>query len=153
MAVLQMVERPSADKGSTRVEAVPNPDLTPSADFKSGEGWPLLTGAQDIVRIASSFATEGFDVRRVTLVDRFFQAADDDDSAAIADLVQQYIQANNIQAAVAAFRTANLFVETVRLFKTTVNQSVDIRQNGVIIAKNIELNLIDQVLRRAFSAR
>lgn len=152
MTVLQMVERPSADGVSTRVEAVPNPEQTASADFKSGEGWPFLTGATDILRIASSFAAEGFDVRNVTLIDRFFTVADED-SDPIVDAVTRHIQAGQIEAAIATCRSADLFVEQVKLFHRRLQATVDIRQNGVILAKGIDADLVDKVLNRTFDVQ
>lgn len=153
MAVLQVVERPSADGASTRVEAVPNPEQTSSAEFKSGEAWPLLTGAQDIVLIASAFAAEGFDVRSITLVDRFFRPADADDVHAVSDVVSRHIRLGEVESAIAMSRSADLFVEQVRLFKPSSNTSVDIRQNGVILVRNVDRGFVDKVLSRAFVAQ
>lgn len=102
--------------------------------------------------MASSFAAEGFDVREVTLVDRYFHVADDDDNATISEAVARHIRSGQVKEAVKAFRSADLFVERVRLFKPSPRASVDIRQNGVILASGIETELVDKVLSRAFDA-
>lgn len=135
------------------MEAVANPEMVPAASFNSSEAWPLMTGAQDIVQIASAFVADGFNVRSVTLVDRQFRPANEDDYADVLEAVRRNITSGSVPAALAASREVDLFVEQVRLFEKSSASSIDIRQNGVIFASHIEIGRIGQILSRAFNVQ
>ncbi|WP_377449657.1 hypothetical protein [Rhodococcoides fascians] len=153
LAILQMVERTSADSKLTRVEAVPNPEQVSAEDFSVDGAWPFKTGAQDILLIASAFVADGFDVRSVVLVDRLFRVADETEYADVEQAVLHHIASGNDRAALRACREVDLFAEQVRLFERKSAASVDVRQNGVIIAGNIEIDRIGDILSRAFDVR